>query len=458
MRRTHYTRNESSMQGLPWKWISIIVGIILILVLIKLFASNNEWSGESYLTVTPWEQSAVYITMTSASKARISGAQKLFATDKSVLVESGNALAENQFLKIDIDRSSELSYRLSSQTGNTIALIAGRSWIEVLEKSLIAELTNYSIEATPGSLLVIEQNWPYSNVYALRNSISINTSAGNIDLPAWKMISLLKSDLLNPNTKIEDWTKNIDSSTLESPLFTRNGARDIVKDTIVWSGMDWDTDKKDNEWTDTPTTSRYIEITEPKMWSMIRTNTLSVMGNLLSKDVKRVTINNIDATVSPVNETFVLQNIPASGEIIDLVYKAFDVNNSLLESWVITIYGNKNNAGSTTLVPETFPVSGRDFRITFPSSNPFITTDRLVRVEGSIPTNTVDYITVNDFRLQKFVPRSWSWYYFANMEFGTMKDGLNLYTIKFFRSDGTLLFTQPLTIIKESRNATVSGE
>jgi len=96
--------------------------------------------------------------MTSASKARISGAQKLFATDKSVLVESGNALAENQFLKIDIDRSSELSYRLSSQTGNTIALIAGRSWIEVLEKSLIAELTNYSIEATPGSLLVIEQN------------------------------------------------------------------------------------------------------------------------------------------------------------------------------------------------------------------------------------------------------------------------------------------------------------
>jgi hypothetical protein len=62
------------------------------------------------------------------------------------------------------------------------------------------------------------------------------------------------------------------------------------------------------------------------------------MGNLLSKDVKRVTINNIDATVSPVNETFVLQDIVLTSEIFDIVYKAYDSNNSLLQSDVLTIF------------------------------------------------------------------------------------------------------------------------
>ncbi|MFZ2256177.1 MAG: hypothetical protein WAW59_00560 [Patescibacteria group bacterium] len=65
---------------------------------------------------------------------------------------------------------------------------------------------------------------------------------------------------------------------------------------------------------------------------------------------------------------------------------------------------------------------------------------------------------MNDYRLQQFRAKSSSWYYFANMDYGTMKDGLNLYTIKFYRADNTLLYSQPFTIIKESKNATVSGE
>ena len=65
---------------------------------------------------------------------------------------------------------------------------------------------------------------------------------------------------------------------------------------------------------------------------------------------------------------------------------------------------------------------------------------------------------VNDYRLQKFIAKSSSWYYFANMDTGTMQDGLNLYNIKFYSADGTLLYSQPFTIIKESKNATVSAE
>jgi hypothetical protein len=44
------------------------------------------------------------------------------------------------------------------------------------------------------------------------------------------------------------------------------------------------------------------------------------------------------------------------------------------------------------------------------------------------------------------------------MDSGTLQDGINLYTIKFFGTNKDLLYTQLFTIIKESKNATLSGE
>jgi hypothetical protein len=74
---------------------------------------------------------------------------------------------------------------------------------------------------------------------------------------------------------------------------------------------------------------------------MTKEKTIAVMGNILSKEVKRVTINNIEATVSPVNATFVLQGIPVTGEVFDIVYKAYDANNTVLQVGVMSVFGTK---------------------------------------------------------------------------------------------------------------------
>jgi len=44
-----------------------------------------------------------------------------------------------------------------------------------------------------------------------------------------------------------------------------------------------------------------------------------------------------------------------------------------------------------------------------------------------------------------------SWYYFANQDFGTMNDGINLYTIKYYGVNDELLFTNLFTIVKEKK-------
>jgi len=70
----------------------------------------------------------------------------------------------------------------------------------------------------------------------------------------------------------------------------------------------------------------------------------------------------------------------------------------------------------------------------------------------------VSYIVVNDYRLQKYTANTTTWYYFANMDNETMRDGINLYTIKFYGPKDDILYTQLFTIIKESKNVTLSGE
>ena len=101
----------------------------------------------------------------------------------------------------------------------------------------------------------------------------------------------------------------------------------------------------------------------------------------------------------------------------------------------------------------TYPLSDKDFRIVAPTDNPYKTSDNVVRIEGRVNKDTVKYITINDFRLTKFVSMGTYWYYFANKDFGTMNDGINLYTIKYYGPNDELLFTNLFTIVKESTPA-----
>lgn len=107
-------------------------------------------------------------------------------------------------------------------------------------------------------------------------------------------------------------------------------------------------------------------------------------------------------------------------------------------------------------MPTTFSTGDTKFRFTNPLENPYRTNDKAVTVSGVVPKDTVEYITVNGFRLKKFTPKSTTWYYYANTGYDTMKEGFNLYEIRFYGPDDTLITAQAFTIIKEG--STVSGE
>lgn len=184
----------------------------------------------------------------------------------------------------------------------------------------------------------------------------------------------------------------------------------------------------------------------------VKAATVNIVGTLLSTEVSRVTLNDQDATVSAVNESFSLENFPIQGGINNIVYKVYSANGIELERGVLVVHGTGVASSATTIVPENFP-NLKDFVITAPKTNPYATTESYVKVQGVVPANTVKYITVNGYRLQKFVANSTTWYYHANANIGTIKEGTNLYHIKFYDANNKEIHTQIFTIIKDTKNA-----
>ena len=96
------------------------------------------------------------------------------------------------------------------------------------------------------------------------------------------------------------------------------------------------------------------------------------------------------------------------------------------------------------------------YTIISPKSNPYITTENNVRIEGAVPARTVEKIVINDFQLQKFPKYGTYWYYFANEEFGNLKEGLNIYKIQYFGADNKIIFENTFTIVKEAPKAVLT--
>lgn len=74
-----------------------------------------------------------------------------------------------------------------------------------------------------------------------------------------------------------------------------------------------------------------ISFLEPIDGALITKSSITVRGNTNSKDIKRVTLNDIDTSVSPVNNTFTFLDFPIIAEINNIVYKAYNIDGKEVE-------------------------------------------------------------------------------------------------------------------------------
>lgn len=288
------------------------------------------------------------------------------------------------------------------------------------------------------------------------------------------MIAISNSDLKDAKFQPEKNIRPIDSYLSTQDIFKRNNGDEVLKkyktesEIATGSGEDIENTENKNEEGDTNTQSgsvstKTITFTKPIDGSTSKTSTINISGTITSDDVARVTINEKEATVSPVNQTFTLTEFDLNAGVNNIVYKTYNSNDAELERGVITVTGPKNASQKQTIVPENFSVSPKDFKLISPNENPYQTTEEYVKVQGKVPKNTVHHITVNDYRLKQFKPNDATWFYHANAKIGTIKEGINLYYIRFWNANNDMLYEMPFTIIKDTKkiqnpNTTVTNE
>lgn len=465
MRNTRNRRWNTSQ--FSWWWVAIVSVLIAGIFLIKTFWGDNnvqpskETNTKEYIEITPSENSTVGVSGNWKHNTKINKTEKLFSYDAYAYVDIGSATAIDSSFDADLDENTQIKYHGIQDNFDTIELLKGRMWIQAKSgQKVAAKMKNFSAQINNDNIALLEQtNNTFSTLYAIRGNIDIVTSAGQYSLPAGKRIMISASDLADPNVNLEDLSRNISEGITQNSVFTRNNGIKILEEATKEVEATENNNETLTNTGGTTINSQYIEFTQPSDGVALKTNKTTIMGNLLNTDVKKVTINDINTAVSPVDKTFIIENFVLKNEINNLVYKIYDANNVLLDKGVLVVYGPKWWAGDEMLVPTNYPINDAEFKINSPSTNPFKTTANYVKVRGTVPANTVEYIVVNNYRLKKYTPKSTNWYYHANANIGTMKDGMNLYEIKFYNAQNKLVSTRMLTIIKENPNAkTLSGE
>lgn len=66
----------------------------------------------------------------------------------------------------------------------------------------------------------------------------------------------------------------------------------------------------------------------------------------------------------------------------------------------------------------------------------FLKTNLSYNVVKGTSSSDTDKITINDYKLRKYIPGSTKWDYIASTRFSTLKNGLNSYVLKTYDADG----------------------
>lgn len=460
--RTSYQRPVSkSNNSLPWKWIGVIAIIVFIFWFSSHFWKNDPTSsGNSLLEILPGTGSEVYTIDIKGVKKQMSDTFSLQDEGSSISIVNGTAEARNTKLDGFIDKASEITYK-KTWSIDALGILRGRIWIESKE-DLTIQLKNIDLTLKKDDVVFVEQNQVYSTLYVFHGIVPVRAGSFSYAVDAGKRIMVAHSDILNPSLSLENLSGPIDDSIKQNPFFiARNGEQllsdaskdnsasgwligsgEILSGTLTSSGNALSNHEK------------FIEIVTPQDGSSVTTQNVKITGKLLSKEVKKVTMNESNATVSPVDATF-SYTLTITEETTNIVYKAYGSDGNLLERGVLTLYSKESKKGIEKLSPNNFPIADKNYRIMSPSENPYKTTESNVTVQWVVPKDTVNYIMVNNFRLKQFKPYGTNWYYYANMTYSTMKDGINLYEIRFYGSNDELLSTQLFTIVKEPKVSTL---
>ena len=136
-----------------------------------------------------------------------------------------------------------------------------------------------------------------------------------------------------PGLNLEDKVEIIDDSIRADDLFVRHGGNELLQSikSIVPSSASGKVMSDSGVIIGSTTPSAQgLEIISPAHESISNKNTFDITGVIKNSLITKVTIDNKEASVSPVDSTFIYKDFRIDSEINDLVYKGYDASNTIV--------------------------------------------------------------------------------------------------------------------------------
>jgi len=440
----------------------IIAFIVLVIIVKYVFSSNpTDNPTGSFMMITPTQdQSEIYIYMSGDSKKRIEEASKMYTTDNRLVVTTWEAEIgfDKSTSRIFVDKGGEVKYEWLVDGKQTLSLENADMLTDVSTEDLSIKLKNFSIIPSNNSIIIFSQNTIASNVYILKGGALVkdySKKAVDTNIGVWQQLTIMKNDLNNTTLQFVNKIEPLSDYIKTTNLFIKHNGDSLLKSLSSSSESGSGVILNNGSGaTQTKNSKTLLVITSPEDESTVDESDVSIEWKIMNNTITKVTINDKEALLNKVEQSFTFKNFPLATASNNIVYKGYDSEWAIVTKGILTLYTSKNtskNDASKKPSVTTYPISDKDFRIISPVENPYKTTDNIVRIEGRVNKWVVKYITINDFRLSKFPQLGTSWYYFANKDYGTMNDGINLYTIKYYGENDELLFTNLFTLVKEQK-------
>jgi len=466
----HRNKNTNLTKTLKDYAIPIIALLLMLVIFYNVFSSSNK-SVDKNLENGSWIKIIFDSALTDASVE--------YKTWKKAKIESNTSLYKWENLTVkewsvtmkiwDMDLFIDKMWIFEYQDNGTLFLDSSNMWVKTKLKSDL-KMKFLNISAWTDSVFNLYQNEVESSVYVLSWTVEVsNLAEQSIILSAGEKINLLSSDASKIDVDLSSLKWEFDEYFKTSDWFIKNAWSKYLK-TKETETSTWKTDET-RSWTTSSKTkvSWLITFDDLVDESSIDSSTTEITWTYNTIKVARITLNWVNAKLDSEEKTFTFPSVTLSKKTNDLIFRLYDENDELINKIVYTIYSDSNNNTATdnsselnkvnekTSTNESFKntdIDASKFIFTRPSSNSVYTTyETQVDIKWATPT-WISQITVNDYKLKSF---NWkTWRYHAFIEQWTMKNGTNLYEIKYFDASWAMVYKNQFTIIKKSKNTTSS--
>lgn len=457
-------RNKKLVRSLKDYMAPIIGGLLLIFIVYSLISGDEtvevpQDSGQQGMVIdlNPPDTEA-YVEYTGGKKSKIESSWvQIFPWDKLSLSTVGSAKLSLGTDTLHLNKLGNIAYN----AGKTFTLYSSDLFVNT-SSSMVFDLKYMKVSSSgENQAFNLTQNEVSSTIYVVSGNVEVQNSAGvSVMVGKWEKLSVMKNDANSKEVDLNGMKEMIDEYIKSDDWYIANNADSFLNQSTQTLSGSTTSSGETLSWVTVGGSSGFGVVSFDILdESDSDKEMIDVSGTLLDNLAYKIEINGIAADINPADRTFVAKWVKLTSRVNDIVYRVFDEGNKQIDKWVFTIYYSKATSTTSSDSQTNDPIASVEnyslaksplYTIVAPKSNPYITSENNIRIEGTVPARTIEKIVINDFQLQKFPKNGTYWYYFANAEFGNLKEWLNIYKIQYYGEWNKLVYENTFTIVKEA--------